>query len=203
MFDPHEDFAPDGTRWPHNPNSEFASLAVYVQGLRKEAKYWQYIEFQIWRAKTTSEGKRGISKNIVVQARVHHSLSPCDGDLDYSATPPRNMIQDYRFARVKYIDNGSPSMRVGMKESFTAKDSGGGLRLQGCKYYGADYVATSSDGLFAGILACFDSKPATTVHCTRPQDNRATTCGGAPAEDCGTLGEDCLRFHQLLATCRM
>jgi hypothetical protein len=99
------------------------------------------------------------------------------------------------------VENGSTF--VDIKGPFTATDGSGVVRNWACVYNGAAYAPTSSDGLFAGTLTCFDDKKPTKVYCTRPKDNRATTCGGAPAENCGTLGKDCPKFYQLLATCRM
>lgn len=58
----------------------------------------------------------------------------------------------------------------------------------------------SSTGFIAGTVTC---DGGLVRKCSRPRGLTATTCGGPDPSSCGTLGQNCDRYYQQLAVCRI
>jgi hypothetical protein len=208
MFDNHQETGRDGKKWQGWPNSEFASVAVYLQAFQADRQDWLYQEFQIWRANTISIVTGEVVKesaNVAVQSDVNHVLTPCGGDLDYMVSEMALPYNRPRIAGFRKVSDGSDDMDIGGEQLFDLLDIHGKAHLSGCVFKGEPYKPTAKDGLFAGNLVCA-STPTTVavkVFCTRPKEFSAYNCDPTPIEDCGTLGKDCTSYYQLLATCRM
>lgn len=190
LFDPNEQYAPDGSKWPVG----FATTAVYLQAYKAEQDYWPYQEVQIWRTKL----RVGQVANAAIQSDAGVAKFPCLGDVD-----PPNLRSSEGVSDGSTIKDVGPEVAAGdggSGQAFDVVDSAGVVRYQDCVFKGAPYAPTADSGLVAGMLTCRDG---TKVQCTRPYDNRGDTCGGKPASSCGTLGKDCPKYYQLLATCRL
>ncbi|KAJ4347168.1 uncharacterized protein N0V89_011106 [Didymosphaeria variabile] len=189
LFDPQQRAGPQG---PNTFPPGYATVAVYLQGYKAIQTYGPWQEFQIWRVHRTTG-----TANVAIQANRGAVLDPCEGDVD----PPH-------LASSETVDPGSEITDVGPEVSpgsgppgqpFELVDSAGTVVERGCVFRGGPYAPTADSGPEAGVLSC---NGGTAMQCTRPYVNRATTCGGRAPDQCGTLGQNCNKFFQLLATCR-
>ncbi|KAH8728454.1 hypothetical protein GQ44DRAFT_724448 [Phaeosphaeriaceae sp. PMI808] len=133
-----------------------------------------------------------------MQVERGRALEPCSGAVD-----PPNIDSSEGFLDDSQVTDVGPETFVGAGppgQSFKLKDSAGTVIDEDCRFVGATYAPTADSGLgpIAGKMTCKDRS----MQCTRPYNNRATTCGGNPVSECGTLGANCPRFYQLFAICR-
>ena len=199
MFEPSQDLSANLVKWPHGPEgrSEYASLAVYLQGHLVKREDWLYVDFQIWRAKYG-----GQSWNIMVKDIVDVNLFPCIGDLDPKSKPEAK-YRTHEVIGLQAVSDGSLDTSY---KSFDLQDSSSRPLGKNCVFEGLEYSPTAEHGLIAGTMICDDWDEWRTIYCTRPteENNRVTTCDGSkPASSCGILGKDCDKFYQLLARCRL
>ena len=68
---------------------------------------------------------------------------------------------------------------------------------------GGPYAPDRSSGLIAGQLMCENVAKTGPKDCFRPTNNLATTCGRGPTSACGKLGQNCNKYYQLVASCRV
>ncbi|KAF1959973.1 hypothetical protein CC80DRAFT_545396 [Byssothecium circinans] len=189
LFDPNQAKAGD-IRFPPG----YATVAVYHQGYQAIQFYWPHREFQIWRA----HPRDGPAVNIALLVDRGTVLDPCRGDVD-----PPNIESSETVPRGSEITDVGPEVSPGTGgpgQPFKFRDSADNVVDENCVFRGGPYAPTadSGSGVVAGVLSC----KFITAQCTRPYVNLATTCGGKPAAQCGTLGVDCSKFYQLLATCK-
>jgi hypothetical protein len=164
---------------------------VFTQALKQVDINWVNQEFQIWRV----NGANDVA-NVVLQTDVGKVFEPCFGDFD-GGCDGAEIVE--RGSEV--TDVGPESVfGLGNPDPFELRDGNKIVRETNCVYRGGAYVPDANTEIKAGVITC-DGR---TVQCTRPFDNRATTCdGNKPVKSCGTLGKDCTKFYQHIATCKM
>jgi hypothetical protein len=155
-------------------------VAVFIQGLKAVQGYWPYRRFQIWRA---SPGA-GQSSNQVFLTDMDKELFPCLGDFDNGGLASQQ------------VSAGSEDLSI--RSSFDMSDRDGFILARECTFSAGEYAPTATLGFYAGVLNC----KGVQRDCFRRYDNRATTCGGRPASECGKLGQNCDRYYQHIADCR-
>jgi hypothetical protein len=189
LFDPSQTKKPDGTQLPLG----YASVSVFLEGYKAMQEYYPNQEYQIWRANDPTDNPPAV--NFAKQVARGTVLNPCSIEFVDSneRVPLGSTVTDVGVEII--LGDGRPGL------DFSLLDSAKNIIDSDCVFKGDKYAPTADSGLgvVAGVLSC---KKAT-VLCTRPYLTQATTCGGKPAAQCGTLGKDCPIYYQLVATCIM